>query len=214
MRTRYYAKLFDAVLSQHNSEHKNWIAQTQKIILREIIDMKRTRKERIHHEATKALEMSLALLDQDDFRDHTAVKSRRCGYGQSDCHDEDSSSSLDHQNDLEDTSMLHSDDESQPFPNIEWADAFNDIPSLASLMEKPSVKRSSNSRDCNMHGISCRLHKLSLDKHTLHRSMAFMADLSSLDVRKNNWIEQHIKLSYKWNCSLLQSLFYSYRAYI
>jgi hypothetical protein len=83
----------------------------------------------------------------------------------------------------EDTTMecespLHHNENDQTFPIIEWSDK----PSFASIDARGSQSRvSCSTEDYVNEDISCRLHSLSLDHRTLHRSMAFMENLSSLD---------------------------------
>jgi hypothetical protein len=137
----------------------------------------------LQHDATRTLEVSLALLDDHhDLQDNPITRSCR-REPQHDYRHDESSSSLDHEKAMEDISISHlQDDDEQPFPIIKWSDEPSSFRcSLDSSRENPTVTKSSNSGEC-MHDISCRLHRLSLNHQALHRSMAFMADLSSLDV--------------------------------
>jgi hypothetical protein len=74
--------------------------------------------------------------------------------------------------------------EESEFPVIEWIDGPPSHPSYNSQQRLNS--RAVKSHDPHnpeewVNDISYRLHTLSLDHQTLHRSMAFMANLSSLD---------------------------------
>jgi hypothetical protein len=79
---------------------------------------------------------------------------------------------------MECMSPLHHNENDQAFPIIEWNDEEPSFESIDARGSQPTV--SCSTRDC-VNDRSCRLHSLSLDHRTLHRSMAFMENLSSLD---------------------------------